>query len=131
LKYSRWIGIFGGLVLILACFLPWAYYPDLDKIFSGFFSEKNIYGKPGKFLVFFSVVGIILYMVPRVWAKRANLFISAILLAFAIKSFILFSACYRGVCPEKKIGIYLIMAGAIMMVMAAMFPDMKLTEKKS
>jgi hypothetical protein len=131
LKYSRQIGICGALMLILACFLPWAYYPDIDKIFTGFFSEKNIYGKPGKFLVFFSILGIILYLVPRVWAKRTNLFIAAILLAFAIKSFILFSACYRGVCPERRLGIYLIIAGPIIMVMAAMFPDMKLREKKS
>jgi hypothetical protein len=131
LKYSRWIGISGGLLLIIACFLPWAYYPDIDKIFTGFFSEKNMYGKPGKFLVFFSVIGIILFLLPRIWAKRTNIFIAAIVMAFAIKSFILFSACYGGICPEKREGIYLIIAGPILMIVAAMFPDLKLQDRKS
>jgi hypothetical protein len=130
-KYSQWIGICGALILIIACFLPWAYYPDLDKTFSGFFSEKNMYGKPGKFLTFFSVIGIALFLAPKIWAKRTNLFIAAIILAFAIKSFILFSGCYSGICPDKRAGIFLIIAGPVLMVVAAMFPDLKITDKKS
>jgi len=131
LKYSGWIGVFAALLLILACFLPWAYYPDIDKIFTGFYSEKNMYGKPGKFLIFFSVLAIIFFLWPRIWAKRINMFITAIILAFAIKSFILYSACYRGICPEKKEGIFVMLAGSVLMVLAAMFPDLKLSDKKS
>jgi uncharacterized membrane protein len=130
-KYSQWIGIFGAFILIIACFLPWAFYPDIDKTFSGFFSEKNMYGKPGKFLLLFSAIAIILYFIPRIWAKRTNLFFATIILAFAIKSFILFSSCYRGICPEKKPGIYLILVGPILMVVAALFPDLKVADKKS
>ena len=131
MKYSQWIGICGALILIIACFLPWAYYPDIDKNFSGFFSEKNMYGKPGKFLVFFSAIAIILYLVPRIWAKRTSLFIATIILAFAIKSFILFASCYAGICPEKKLGIYLVLAGPLLMVVSALFPDFKMAGKKS
>ncbi|MFI5155020.1 MAG: hypothetical protein ACHQEM_02485 [Chitinophagales bacterium] len=131
MKYATSIGIIGGVLLIIACFLPWAYYPDIDKNFTGFFSEQNMYGKPGKFLVFLSLVTIVLFIIPRIWAKRTNLLVTAIVLAFAIKSFILFSACYHGICPEKKFGVFLLLAASVLMVIASIFPDIKLKEKQS
>jgi hypothetical protein len=102
MKYSQWIGIAAALLLIAACFMPWAYFPDLGKIFTGFFSEKNIYGRPGKVLIFFSVVEILLFAVPRVWAKRANIFVTVLAIAFVIKSYILYTSCYGGYAPTKE-----------------------------
>jgi hypothetical protein len=37
MKYSQWTGIVAALLLIAACFMPWAYFPDLGKNFTGFF----------------------------------------------------------------------------------------------
>jgi len=129
MKYSQWIGIAAALLLIGACYLPWAYFPDLQKDFTGFFSENNAYGRPGKIFVFFCAIAIILFLIPRIWAKRTNIFIGAIILAFAIKSFILYSACYRGICPEKRVGIFLVMLGALLIVTAAVSPNIKLKDK--
>lgn len=129
MKYANWIGVAGAILLIIACFLPWAYYPDIDRYFTGFFSEKNMYGRPGKFLVFLSLITGALFIIPRIWAKRANLLVAAIVLAFSIKSFILFSACYHGICPEKKLGIFLVIIAPVIMVIAAIFPDLKLKDK--
>jgi hypothetical protein len=131
MKYSQWIGVAAGLLLIAACFLPWAYYPDLQKNFTGFFSEKNMYGRPGKVLVFLSVLSIILFLVPRVWAKRSNMLLGAIIVSFSIKSYILFTACYKGICPDKKEGIILILVAPAIMTLAAILPDLKLREKTS
>jgi hypothetical protein len=125
MKNSNYFGIIAALLLMVACFLPWAYYPDLDKHFTGFFSEKNIYGKPGKFLVFFSVISIIFFLIPKVWAKRANLVIAAILVSFSIKSYLLFSNCYHGICPEKKAGIYIMLIAPMLIVAAALLPQGK------
>ena len=69
-------------------------------------------------------------ILPRVWAKRANLFICALTLAYAIKTFILFSSCYNNYCPEKLFGLYLMVICTAIMLVASGFPDMKLTEKK-
>jgi len=129
MKYSQWIGVAAALLLIGACFLPWAYFPDLHKEFTGFFSENNAYGRPGKIFVFFCSISIILFLIPRIWAKRANIFTGAIILAFAIKSFILYTACYRGICPEKRAGIFLVVLGALLIIAAAVSPNLRLKEK--
>jgi hypothetical protein len=128
-KNSQWIGIAAALLLIGACFLPWAYFPDLQKDFTGFFSEKNTYGRPGKVFVFLSVIAIILFLTPKIWAKRANIFVGALTIAFGIKCFLLFTACYKGICPDKKLGIFLVLIASAVMTLAAVLPDIKLKER--
>lgn len=130
MKYSNWIGVAVALVFIAACFFPWAYYPDLDKTFSGFFSEANRYGRPGKVLVFFAVIAIVLFVTPRIWAKRFNMLILALTVAFAMRSYFVFTSCYHGICPEKRTGIFIILIAPIVMLLAAVLPDLKLKEEK-
>ncbi|HVM87115.1 MAG TPA: hypothetical protein VMT76_02935 [Puia sp.] len=131
MKYSNYIGIILAIILIAACFFPWAYYPDLDKVFTGFFSEQNRYGKPGLLLIILSVIVIVLFIVPRIWAKRVNLVVSALIVAFSARSFVLFSSCYRGICPEKKVGLYVIIVVSFLILLAAVLPDLKLKGKNS
>lgn len=119
-----------ALLLVAACFLPWTYHPDLDKTFTGFFSERNIYGKPGKVFIFLAVVAIIFYIIPRLWAKRWNLVVCALTMAYALKSFIVYSGCYRGICPSKKVGLWLMLLSAIAMLAMAVLPDVTLKEEK-
>jgi hypothetical protein len=121
--------VLAAAVLIVACFLPWAYYPDIDKIFTGFFSAQDKYGKPGKPILFLAIFSIAFFIIPKIWAKRLNIFIAALAVAFSIRNFTLFAECYHGTCPEKKIGLYLIVISSIIMLIASLLPDMKL--KKS
>ena len=124
MKHSQWIGIAAALLLVAASFLPWAFFPDLGKEFTGFFSEQNRYGRPGRILTFLSAVMIILFLIPKVWAKRTNIVVAALTVAFAIKSYILFTGCYRGICPEKRAGIFLVLAAAAISIAAALLPDL-------
>jgi peptidoglycan/LPS O-acetylase OafA/YrhL len=124
MKYSQWVGIAAALLLIAACFLPWAWYPDLNQYFTGFHSELNVYGRPGKVLAFFAMVAIAFYLIPRIWAKRSNMLVAAFALAFAIRCYIVFTACYRGICPEKHAGIFLIVGAALVMLLASFLPDL-------
>ncbi len=128
MKYSQFIGVAAALLLIGACFLPWAYFPSLQKDFTGFFSQDNAYGRPGKFFVIFCSMAIVLYLIPRIWAKRTNMFVAAIVLAFAIKCFILYTSCYTGICPEKRIGIFLVLLASMIMVAAALTPKIAVKE---
>jgi len=66
--------------------------------------------------------------VPRVWAKRANIFVTAVDLAWGIKCLYLYTACYRGECPEKRIGLFLMLGGTIIALAAALLPDIKIKE---
>ena len=118
------------LVIIAACFLPWAYFPDLNKDFTGFFSEKNIYGRPGKVLFFFGFLHLAFFLIPKIWAKRANIFTAALTVAFIVKSYILYTSCYHGICPEKRIGLYLVCLAALIILAACLTPDVRLKEEK-
>lgn len=130
MKYSQRFGIIASLVLIVSCFLPWTYHPDLDKVFTGFFSENNAYGRPGRPLIFLALIALACFVIPRVWAKRLNLFVCVVLLAYAVRSFIVFSGCYRGICPEKKEGLWIMAISAGIILVMAVLPDTKITEEK-
>ena len=131
MKNSQWIGIAAAVIVIAASFMPWAYFPVLQKEFTGFFSEQNRYGKPGKVLLGFGVVEIVFYLIPRIWAKRANIFVAAVGLAWGFKCFYLYSACYRGECPERRIGLFLVLGGTLLALVAALLPDVPVKEDVS
>lgn len=129
MKYSHWIGIAAAIILVIACFLPWTFHPDLNKHFTGFFSENNIYGKPGRVFIVLCAIAIVFFLIQRVWAKRWNIFFCAIILSYAIKSFIVFSGCYRGICPDKKAGLWIMLLAAILMLGMTLVPDIKLKDE--
>ncbi|OQP64082.1 hypothetical protein A3860_21995 [Niastella vici] len=128
MKYSQWIGIAAAICLVLAGFLPWTYHPDLDKNFTGFFSENKAYGKPGIVFIVICTMAVVFFAIQRIWAKRWNMFICALVVAYAIRSYIVYSGCYRGICPDKKAGLWMMLISAFVMMGMALFPDMKLTE---
>ena len=131
MKYSQWLGIATAVLLVIACFMPWTWYPDLGKHFTGFFTENKIYGRPGRVFIALAAIAIIFFLIPRIWAKRWNLLVCAISFAFAIKSFILFSGCYKGICPEKKAGIWIMLVSSGLMLLFAILPDLPAKKKSA
>jgi hypothetical protein len=128
-KILQKAGIIACILLVVACFMPWCYYADINDTFTGFYSYKNQYGKPGKFLTLLGLLAFALMLLPKVWAKRTNLFVCAIAVGYAIKSFILFTSCYNAYCPQKKAGVYLVLITTLIMLLSAMFPDLKIAKK--
>lgn len=129
MKYAPYIGTLAAILLITACFMPWTYYPDIHQTFNGFYSHQDNYGKPGKAFIFLAVFSVILFFIPKIWAKRVGQITAVIILAYAIKTFILFSSCYAGICPEKKPGIFLVLLSAILILAASLFTGVKLPEE--
>ncbi len=130
-------GFAACILLIISCFLPWTHYADsripteVQRSFTGFYSYENRYGKPGKLLVMIALITFVFMLLPKIWAKRANLFVAALGLGYAIKSYVLFTSCYNAYCPEKKAGLFLMMACVLILMAAALFPTLALkTEKK-
>ncbi len=128
MKYAPYFGILAAVLLIIASIIPWAYYPDIKQTFNGFYSNQNIYGQPGKAFVFFAVLSSVFFLIPKLWAKRVNQFLGVIVLAYAIKSFNLFAACYQGICPQKKTGLFLMLISALSILIASLFSGVKLPE---
>lgn len=126
MKFYKIIGYAACALMILSCFVPWTYYADIGKSFNGFFSEKNMYGKPGMFIVFFAVVSIVLIYLDKIWAKRLHIILSAVNIGYLIRIYILFTSCYNAYCPEKRVGIYLLILSSVVLMAVSIFPDMKI-----
>jgi hypothetical protein len=129
MKHSQWIGIGAAILLVAACFMPWAFFPSLGKEFTGFFSEQNTYGRPGRPLTVLCMAMILLFAIPRIWAKRANILVAAITLAFTIRCYILYTSCYNGICPEKKPGIFIALAAAVVTMVMSLLPDLPVRQE--
>jgi hypothetical protein len=123
-----WAGIGACIVLIIACFLPWTFHADVAKNFTGFFSEQNKYGRPGRYMIIFTVIILVFMLLPKLWAKRANLFMGSVLIAYAAKTYILYTSCYMAYCPEKKAGVFLMLFSSLTIFIATLFPAMKLPQ---
>ncbi len=130
-KYLNWLGILAGILLLISCAMPWAFYADVNESFTGFYSHANIYGKPGKLLSILAIIAIVFMFLPKVWAKRTNLFICALAVGYAIKSYILYTSCYNAYCPQKLPWVFVMLIATIVMQIAAIFPDVKLPIKKN
>jgi hypothetical protein len=129
MKYSKWVGVIIYIMLIGVCFMPWTYHADLNVYFTGFFSQNNVYGKPGKYFIIFSLICVILMFIPKVWAKFTHLFFAGIIMAYALKTYHLFASSYNAYTPEKQPGIYALVTLTILSFAIALLPDMKLKKK--
>lgn len=126
MKYSQIIGALLCLVLVGLCFTHWTYHPDIDKYFTGYFSEENVYGKPAILINFFSAIAFACFLIPKIWAKRLNMVIAGILVAYCIKTFVLFGGCYKGICPVRELGIWGVLVTGILILVMTLLPDIKL-----
>ena len=126
MKFYKLIGLSGCVLLVISCFLPWAYYPDINKNFTGFFSQENVYGKPGIVFVFVAVMSALCILIDKVWAKRTFLFFIALNIAYLIKTYILFTSCYNTICPTVKYGFILVIISSVLIILAAIFPKSKI-----
>ena len=131
MKYYKLVGISACILLIVSCFLPWTYYGDLDKTFTGFYTEQNIYGKPGKVFIFLAICSAILIIVNKIWAKRTLIFLAALNIGYLIKTYVLFTTCCSTVCPVKLWGLYLLIFSSVMLAVVSVLPNLKLDEKIS
>ncbi len=119
MRWRIFAGILACALIIIASFLHWAWYPDIDQYFTGWHSEQNYYGKPAKVMTFFAAAGIVFFAVNKMWSKRLNLFFAALNMGYAIKSYILFTSSYSGFVPKPQPGIFLMMAASIAFVVMA------------
>lgn len=131
MKHSQTIGIIATILLVALCFLPWIYIPSQQITVSGFASEGTRFGKPGLFHTVLSVLMLGGFLLPAIWAKRTNVFLAALNLAWSFRNYLLLSACLMGECPEKKPALYGIFAVSLVIQVMSLLPKMNLPAKKA
>ena len=118
MKYTQTIGIIAALVVLICSFLPWSIVVSEQITISGFDTKGTRFGKPGLFLNFFTIIAIVLFLIPAIWAKRTNIFIGAIVFTWSLGNYILVSTCLMGECPVKQPALYaLVVASGVVMLM--------------
>jgi hypothetical protein len=130
MKHSQLIGIVAVLAVIGICFIPWSYIPSKNIIVSGFQSTGTDFGKPGYLNMLLSSVCLLFFAIPKIWAKRTNVFIAAINLAWAIRNYLLLGSCLLGECPVLKPGIYLLLLATAVIQVMALLPKINLGQEK-
>jgi len=130
MRYMKWIGLFAVILLIVSCFLPWVIISSRNIVVSGVESTGTNFGKPGYTHFVLSFFFVIFHFIPRLWAKRSNLLVVALNIAWAIRNYFIISMCREGECPEKQIGLWLVLLASFLVLIAALFPDIKLNEEK-
>jgi hypothetical protein len=129
MRWMKWTGIVTAILLIFFCFIPWVFIISKQITISGIQASGTNFGKPGYFHFVMAAIYIVFSLIPKVWTQRSNLLICAFNLAWAIRNFIILPACQMGECPEKKAGLYLVLFSSILMLIASLFPDLKLDKK--
>jgi hypothetical protein len=129
MRYMKWTGLLTVILLIVSCFSPWVFIASKNIIISGTDANPIDLGKPGYLHFVFAFFFTIFHFTPRVWAKRWNLLITGLNMAWAVRNFFIISACRTGECPEKQTGIYLMFIASLLLLVSALFPDVELNEK--
>ncbi len=119
MKHSQTIGFIAVVLTLLVCFMPWVVIESKDITISGFKATGTKFGRPGMFLVYMGSIAAVLFLTPKIWAKRINVFLTAMFFAWAVRNYIILTTCDGGECPKKQVGLFLLLAfSAITMIMS-------------
>ena len=131
MRWMKWTGIVAAVLLVISCFLTWVVIVSRNIIVTGVNAGGTNYGKPGYFNLLMTLFFLAFTLTPKIWAKRINLLVTAMNLAWAVRNYFIISACSAGDCPEKHTGIFLLLLASVLMLVSSLFPDLKLPEQKN
>jgi hypothetical protein len=129
MKYSNYIGTVTAVLLIVACFADWVYVESIHKTISGMNTSTTGLGKPGLVHIVFAAAAIAFFLLPYTWAKRINLFVTALNVAWAIRNFLVVTQCQMGECPQKKFGIYTVIVSSFLLLIMSMLPKLSIVNE--
>ncbi len=130
MKYSQLLGCIAVIALAASCYLPWSIIADKNILITGLSAPGTVYGKPGLMHFVLGFLLILFFLIPKIWAKRINVFIAAINFAWCVRNYILLSTCFMGECPKLKYGIFIEILLSFVVLIMTFIPDLKSLEKK-
>jgi hypothetical protein len=96
---------------------------------SGFDTTGTRFGRPGLFLDFFTLIALFLFAIPKIWSKRTNIFIGAIVFTWSIRNYILVSTCLMGECPIKQPALYVLVVASFVVMVMTLLPKINTSKK--
>jgi hypothetical protein len=130
MKHSQTIGIIAALAIIAVCFMPWVILPVRQQTITGMDATGTDFGKPGLLNIVISGATILFFLVPRIWAKRTNVFLAAVNLAWSVRNYLLVSTCLMGECPSKQPALFVLLFLALVVQLMSFLPKIPLPQKK-
>ena len=128
MKHSQTIGLVVTLVLFIICFLPWVTIESKNLVISGMNAKGTDFGTPGKVNLIFSVIMAVFFALPKVWAKRTNVFIGALNFSWSVKNYLVLSACLMGECPTKMPALFGLVALSGISLLMTFFPKIEVEQ---
>jgi len=122
MKNSPYIGIIFSVLVVISVFMPWVYVSSAGGRLTAMDTGTSNLGKPGILFLFFAVWIIVNMAINRLWSKRVNLALGALLMAWMVRNYILFTHCEAGICPDKRWGLYLNVLACIGTFISILFP---------
>lgn len=119
---SQLITIIALVILIISCFTPWIRIEDPALTITGVDTTGTKFGKPGYAHFIMGLCILLCTFISKIWVKRMNLLFAAINLAWSIRNFSIIPSCDGGICPERLIGLYLVLFASIVLMLVALFP---------
>jgi hypothetical protein len=95
MKYSQLLGCIAVFLLAAVCYLPWSFIAEKNIIITGMNApDPTKYGKPGLMHFVLGIPLLFFFIIPKIWAKRSNVFIAVINVTWGVRNYILLSTCY-------------------------------------
>lgn len=129
MKYSQAIGILLSLLLIYSTTQPLVIIDSKHWVITGWETGASSFGQPGKFLVYFAILNILCFALPYIFAKRTNIIIAALILAWSIRNYLILSTCYMGECPQKQWALYACIALSAGILIMTFLPKINIDKK--
>lgn len=126
MRYSNYIGILAGILLLLVAYQPWIYIVSIQTSVTGWgAATKTVFGKPALMHLYLMPLSTFFFLLPKLWAKRLNPLLSAIHVAWAVRNLLLLSTCRNGECPEQYIWLYVYFGLALLLLVMSLLPEIR------
>ena len=122
----KWIGVLAAVLLVVSCFTPWIIIESKSITVSGIDATGTNYGKPAYFHFIMVFFFLMFSFIQKIWAKRFNLIVVGLNLAWAVRNYFVITACSGGECPTKQCGFWLMLLSSVLLLVASFFPDVEL-----
>jgi len=126
MKHSQTIGILFCLALFYCTMQPLVVIDSKHLVITGWQSAGTSFGQPGRFFAYIGGLSLILFALPFIWAKRLNVALAALIIAWSFRNFLVLSACQMGDCPQKQWALYACIVISFGILIMTFLPKIKI-----